>query len=226
MEILAFIAFFAFAILGVMLIASLFVKKLRKKYLLLGLCASFILFMVGVLGSDEFTKAPAEQAVVKNSDDTEVKTEEVKEEVKTEEVSATPVVEKEEKKEVDWESEVKKISETDGISKTEKFDLVSVLAKDYNPSETDIDNFEITILNAYSSGEYLSDIDNDLYMLSNIFMSNVIERSYDDSLNNPMDSFAFDFWQNSKYVYRGADTVDSESVKSNEQQMEKALNKM
>jgi len=38
-----------------------------------------------------------------------------------------------------------------------------------------------------------------------------------------MKDFAFDYLQNMKYTYRGADTVDSESVKSNEEQMNKAL---
>lgn len=222
MEILAFIAFLAFSVLAVLLIASLFVKKLRKKYLLVGLVASFVLFMVGVLTGDFTTEEAKPPVVAENSGDTTKNAEEVK----AEEVVAAPVVATEDEQKVSWEDEVKKIADNVDLSKTQKFDDVSMFARDYAPTEQDIENFEITILNAYSSGEYLADIDNDLYMLSNIFMADVIERSYDDKLIDPMDQFALDFLQNSKYVYRGVDAVDSESVIENERQMDKSSNKM
>ena len=61
-------------------------------------------------------------------------------------------------------------------------------------------------------------------MLENIFKSQVVEQFYDG--DEPMKEFAFDFWQNSKYVYRGVDTPDSAAVKSNEEQMDKALAEM
>lgn len=48
----------------------------------------------------------------------------------------------------------------------------------------------------------------------------------DDAENLPLDSFAFDFYQNTKYVYRGVDAVDSESVLANEHQMNKAILKI
>ncbi|CDN41255.1 hypothetical protein BN871_AD_00100 [Paenibacillus sp. P22] len=67
---------------------------------------------------------------------------------------------------------------------------------------------------------------NDSYMLTNIFKSVVIEKHYDDAKATPIDRFAFDFYQNTKYTYRGADAVDSDSVKSNEEQMDKSLSKI
>ncbi len=42
----------------------------------------------------------------------------------------------------------------------------------------------------------------------------------------PMDSFAFDFLQNSKYSYRKVENMTSESILSNEEQMDKALVEM
>lgn len=70
------------------------------------------------------------------------------------------------------------------------------------------------------------DISNHRYMLENIFKSQVVENYYKDEKQNPMQSFAFDFWQNSKYNYRGVDTMTSESTLSNEKQMDKALSEI
>lgn len=41
-----------------------------------------------------------------------------------------------------------------------------------------------------------------------------------------MDSFAFDFLQNSKYNYRGVENITSESTLMNEEQMDKALDEI
>ena len=62
--------------------------------------------------------------------------------------------------------------------------------------------------------------------MSNLFQANVIEKYYDDSEQIPMDYFALDFAQNTKFTYRGMETVDSESVKLNEEQMNEALAKI
>jgi hypothetical protein len=57
-------------------------------------------------------------------------------------------------------------------------------------------------------------IKNNEYMLTNIFKSAVVESSYDAREMMPIDDFAFDFWQNTKYTYRGVDSLDSDAVKS------------
>ncbi|SDM30015.1 hypothetical protein SAMN05428961_11326 [Paenibacillus sp. OK060] len=56
-------------------------------------------------------------------------------------------------------------------------------------------------------------------------MADVNEESY-PAPNDPWPTFAYDFWHNSKYVYRGVATVDSEAMIANEHQMEKEINKM
>ena len=47
-----------------------------------------------------------------------------------------------------------------------------------------------------------------------------------DTEHKPMDSFAFDFLQNSKYSYRKVENMTSESILSNEEQMDKSLVEM
>lgn len=124
-----------------------------------------------------------------------------------------------------WETKIKEVAAAD-LSETEKFDEVSLYAQGYTPSDSEVTEFEQYIVNEYTRGAYLSDAANHEYMLSNIFKSEVVEVHYDDEAQESIDSFAFDFWQNTKYVYRGVDTVDSEPVKANEEQMDKALAKM
>lgn len=124
-----------------------------------------------------------------------------------------------------WETKIKEVAASD-LSETEKFDAVSLYAQDYTPSDSEVTEFEQYIVNEYTTGSYLLDAANHEYMLSNIFKSEVVEVHYEDEAQEPIDSFAFDFWQNTKYVYRSVDTVDSEPVKANEEQMDKALAKM
>lgn len=121
---------------------------------------------------------------------------------------------------VSWESAVKQIAQSD-TSSTQKADASEVLARDYKPSADELKDFESQIVEEYNAGNYLAQIDDSEYMLTNIFKATVVERNHTDG--EPIKEFAFDFYQNTKYTYRGADAVDSDSVKSNESQMDKAL---
>ncbi|WNS78792.1 hypothetical protein RRU94_02275 [Domibacillus sp. DTU_2020_1001157_1_SI_ALB_TIR_016] len=64
------------------------------------------------------------------------------------------------------------------------------------------------------------------YMLGNIFKSEVVENHYKNSQQDPVDAFAFDFWQNTKYVYCSVDAPVGQPVQVNEEQMDKALPKI
>lgn len=124
-----------------------------------------------------------------------------------------------------WEDKIKKVAKSEG-TEGEKFDTVSLYANDYKPTEDEIAEFEDYIIKEYKDDNYIMDISNHRYMLENIFKSQVVENYYKDEKQNPMQSFAFDFWQNSKYNYRGVDTMTSESTLSNEKQMDKALSEI
>lgn len=139
------------------------------------------------------------------------------------EEASTPDVENKTDQNYTWQEKVKAVATKDA-TETEKFDEISLFAMDYQPTEEEIKEFEDFIINEYKSGNYIKDLTNHEYMLSNIFKSQVVERYYDEG--ELMKDFAFDFWQNSKYTYRGVDTPDSTPVKSNEDQMNKALEKM
>lgn len=120
----------------------------------------------------------------------------------------------------DYKTYIKKVSKEES-SATEKFDKIELYAKEYQTTEKEAKQFLDDIIEAYKNDEYLSDIENDKYMLTNIFKSYVVNKHYGD--NNAEGDFAFDFYQNSKYIYRGVETIDSDSVKSNVKQMKKLL---
>lgn len=125
---------------------------------------------------------------------------------------------------VTWQNKVKEIATMNGTP-TEKYDAVMLYAKDYPSIEAEIKEFEKYIITEYKSKNYVADLNNAEYMLSNIFRANVINRFYGE-VQSPINNFAFDFYQNTKYTYRGVDTLDSSAVRSNERQMDKALKQM
>lgn len=125
----------------------------------------------------------------------------------------------------DWKAKIKEVSKMDG-KESDKFNEIDQYAYDYKPSNKEVSEFVTYILAQYESKKYLKDISNDKYMLENIFKSSVVDNYYKKEKNNPYGDFAFDFYQNSKYVYRGVDTIGSTAVTSNERQMDKALHRI
>lgn len=123
-----------------------------------------------------------------------------------------------------WQNKVKEIASIDGTT-TNKYDAIMLYAKEYPATELEIKEFEKYIITEYQNKKYISDINNAEYMISNIFRANVINRYY-GKVKSPINDFAFDFYQNTKYTYRGVDAIDSDAVRSNERQMDKVLNKM
>ncbi|MDF9845408.1 MULTISPECIES: hypothetical protein [unclassified Paenibacillus] len=123
---------------------------------------------------------------------------------------------------ISWESAIKQISQSD-TDPTQKADAAEVLARDYQPSAEEIKDFQSQIIEEFTAQNYLSQNNEAEYMLTNIFKSVVVERANEGS---PIGDFAYDYYQNTKYTFRGADAPDSESVKSNEEQMKKALDKI
>lgn len=120
-----------------------------------------------------------------------------------------------------WNESIERII-ADGGSETEKADAVEMLARDYAPTEDDLATFSDDIINEFKTDQYIMNLKDEVYTLSNLFKSVVVERN----TNEPMKSFAFDFYQNTKYNYRGAENKISESTVSNEEQMNKALTEM
>jgi len=125
---------------------------------------------------------------------------------------------------ITWQDKVKEIAAMEGTP-TDKYNAIMLYAKEYSATEAEIKEFEKYIINEYTSKKYVADINNAEYMLSNVFRANSINRFYGEVMT-PINNFAFDFYQNTKYTYRGVDSIDSEAVKYNEQQMDKALKKI
>ncbi|MFD5260691.1 hypothetical protein ACFWJC_07730 [Bacillus wiedmannii] len=121
-----------------------------------------------------------------------------------------------------WEEKVKEVSSGSGTT-TEKFDEISKYAHDYKPSQDEIKQFGDDIIKEYKNKNYIKDVANHEYMLTNIFKSQIVDKNASDK---NLKDFAFDFWQNSKYNYRGVENATSSATQANERQMDKSLNKM
>ncbi|HDR6268915.1 TPA: hypothetical protein QCU37_006118 [Bacillus cereus] len=123
---------------------------------------------------------------------------------------------------IEWEEKIKEVSSGGGTT-TEKFDEISKYAHDYKPSQAEVKQFGDDIIKEYKDKNYIKDVSDHEYMLSNIFKSQVVDKNTSEK---PLKNFAFDFWQNSKYNYRGVENTTSSATQANERQMDKALNKM
>ncbi|KEK17297.1 hypothetical protein BAMA_15825 [Bacillus manliponensis] len=140
-----------------------------------------------------------------------------KEQPKKEDTAAEETV-----KTVDWGNKVKEVASSEKTT-TEKFDEVSKYAHDYSPSKDEVKQFGDDIIKEYKDKNYIKNVSNHEYMLTNIFKSQVVDKNTSEK---PLKDFAFDFWQNSKYNYRGVENATSGSTLANERQMDKALNEM
>ncbi|PEA55445.1 hypothetical protein CON64_08655 [Bacillus pseudomycoides] len=121
-----------------------------------------------------------------------------------------------------WEDKIKEVASSDK-SANEKFDAISKYAHDYKPTDDEVERFGNDIIKEYKDKNYIKDLSNHEYMLTNIFKSQVVEKNAKEKV---IQDFAFDFWQNSKYNYRGVDKTTSEATLANERQMDKSLIKM
>ncbi|WP_416141120.1 hypothetical protein ACM1TL_14380 [Lysinibacillus capsici] len=120
--------------------------------------------------------------------------------------------------EVQWQDEITKLA-SNSESSVDKFYALEKLLMEYKATNAEVKEFSTYIVDDYKSGSYLSEIDNHERMLSNIFKSYYVEKNSEGALKD----FASDYFQNMKYTYRDVDTVDSEAVKSNEEQMNEAI---
>lgn len=121
-----------------------------------------------------------------------------------------------------WEAKIAELA-TNADRPADKFYALETYMMGYSYSAKEVEQFKADIIADYTSGTYLSDITNDERMLTNIFKGYIVEKG---SSNVAMKDFAFDYFQNMKYTYRGVDAVDSNAVKANESQMDRALSQM
>lgn len=117
---------------------------------------------------------------------------------------------------VNWKKEIKEISKS-GDVESDKYNALEMFLVTYEATEDETKQFAKDIVKDYKSGKYLEGTDYE--KLVKIFKSYVVQKN----ANGSVKEFAFDYFQNQKYVYRGVDQPDSSAVQSNERQMNKAL---
>lgn len=122
---------------------------------------------------------------------------------------------------VTWQDKVKEVASLNKTP-TEKFETIIAYAKKYPSTKAEIKEFESYIIAEYKNKKYLADIKDETYLLSNIFKAYVINRHYGDE-EIPINDFVYGFYQNSNNVLRGIESSNSNTIKYNERQMDKAL---
>lgn len=153
----------------------------------------------------------------KTSEDQQTKTN-YSEEVNSDVEETTEVGTEHATESIGWEEKIKEIASNDGAA-SDKFYELETFLMEYEASAEEIATFKSDIVEDYKSGTYLSELDNHERMLTNIFKSYFVEKNSEGALKD----FAFDYYQNLKYAYRGVDSPESEAVKANEDQMNEAL---
>lgn len=127
-------------------------------------------------------------------------------------------VEESEQNVMSWDEQIKHLATNEDMA-ADKYSALERYMMEYESTSEEVAQFKSDILSEYKAGTYLNEITNHEFMLANIFKSYVVEQNSDGALKD----FAFDYFQNMKYTYRGVDAVDSEAVKSNESQMDESL---
>ena len=191
---------------------------MTRRTLLFGIII-VISFALAACGGNEKPK-PSEEAETKTN--TEMLTDPEKEKIKEEEKDTDK--KKKDKKEEDgsWENQIERIASSEG-SPSDKLSELESFMFHYKASSKEVEQFKDDIISEYEEKRYLADLKNNKYMLTMIFKTYVVEQN---KQGTPLGDFAFDMHQNLKYTYRGIDKENSESVKTNEEKMNKALDQI
>lgn len=167
-----------------------------KKGIKYGLIAFVILIILAIIGNMSGNDSATDEKAVERVEASEEKVNVVK-----------------------WDAKLNELANNSDTA-ADKFYELEKYMMDYKAADDEIETFKKEILNIYQDGTYLANPTNHETMLNLIFKSYMVEQSEESAWKD----FAFDFHQNVKYVYRGADTADSQAVKSNEEQMNKVIN--
>ncbi|MCG7377938.1 hypothetical protein MH215_13115 [Paenibacillus sp. ACRSA] len=145
--------------------------------------------------------------------------------VAKEEVSTTSAVEQPEQTEqteqasVDWRSKINELADSD-LSPIAKAEATEKLTREYKPTTDELEEFKYHVLQEFINFQYLKDGSNAEYMLNNLFQAIVLEHHDVSAVRD----FALAFYHNTKNVFTGVETVDSDSVKAYEELLYKAIN--
>ncbi|MGE7789859.1 hypothetical protein [Lysinibacillus sp. NPDC096259] len=132
-----------------------------------------------------------------------------------------PVAKVESTEDATWQTKVKEVASLNSTS-SKKFDTIEAYAKKYPATKTEIKEFEDYMKAEYKNKKYLADVQNNEYMLENIFKAYVVNRYYGEE-ETPINDFVFGFYQNVNYTFKGLESINSHAIKYNERQMNKAL---
>ncbi|MEB2282879.1 hypothetical protein LAV73_23460 [Lysinibacillus xylanilyticus] len=132
-----------------------------------------------------------------------------------------PVAKVESAEDATWQTKVKEVASLNSTP-SKKFDTIEAYAKKYPATKAEIKEFEDYMKAEYKNKKYLADVQNNKYMLENIFKAYVVNRYYGEE-ETPINDFVFGFYQNSNYTFKGLKSTNSHAIKYNERQMDKAI---
>ena len=121
-----------------------------------------------------------------------------------------------------WEAEVQRIVESDS-SLGDKSREIDELARGYNLETDDLIEQGEYLIAEVKSRNLVAQADNKAYLFRAQFIARSIDRHLDDSLAQPIDGFAFDFYQIVRDLARETESPDGNFVQANLQQLDRAI---
>lgn len=116
-----------------------------------------------------------------------------------------------------WKERLEIISKKK-LTKTEKFNETMMLTKNVYLTSEELSKYTSYLLQEHHNDSYIDKISDEEYALKNIFISYLVS---ENANLRSVDAFAFDFHQNSKYIYREVDTATSHDTIENARQLNK-----
>ncbi len=132
-----------------------------------------------------------------------------------------PVAKVESTEDVTWQDKIKELASLNSTP-PQKFESIVAYAKKYPATKAEIKEFEDYIIAEYTNKKYLADEKDEEYRLGNIFKASVVNRYYGDE-ETPINDFVYGFYQNSATIFSGGESINNNTIKYNERQMDKAL---
>lgn len=198
-------------LLPIVIVKAIQKKKSKTSFRNMGI--AIVVAFVSIIG---FTVTLDNEELESDSASVETSASTIAEDV-TNETEEKPVVETKKP----WNESLEEIINSSDAP-SDKFYALEKVMMEVDVAESDIESFKQDILTAYKEKTYIADPTNDSVMINFIFKSYMVEQNETAAWKD----FAFDFYQNTKYVYRGVDAPDSDAVKANEAQIDKVINNL
>lgn len=122
-----------------------------------------------------------------------------------------------------WTPRVESIAADGSLDNEAKWQEMSRYAGTFEASDAEIEAFTSDLRTEFSSGAYMSDLENHAYTLTQAFKAQVLKEHFDGETDNPRYMLGLAMWTNSYYVYVEG---DDSNVAANDAKVEAILSQL